>query len=124
MQILGDRLQDAIVRLVIAQKIAALARGYSGVRYEVIEALVRLMNANVMPCIPAQGSVGASGDLAPLAHLAALMIGEGSARIDGRVVDAGDALAAVGLMPLELALLTSSELFLASVPKSSGLAAA
>src|SRR5437763_9010568 len=99
----GPLLDDAIVRLVIAQKIAALARGYSGVRYEVIDALVKLLNANVMPCIPAQGSVGASGDLAPLAHLAALLIGEGSARIDGRVVDAGDALAAAGIAPLKLA---------------------
>jgi len=99
----GPLLDDAIVRLAIAQKIAALARGYSGVRYEVIDALVKLMNANVMPCIPAQGSVGASGDLAPLAHLAALLIGEGSARIDGRVADAGNALAAAGIAPLTLA---------------------
>src|SRR5439155_16375238 len=98
----GPLLDDAIVRLVIAQKIAALARGYSGVRYEVIDALVKLLNANVMPCIPAQGSVGASGDLAPLAHLAAVLIGEGSARIDGRAVDAGDALAAAGIAPLKL----------------------
>src|SRR5438034_8667175 len=86
----GPLLDDAIVRLTIVQKIAALARGYSGVRYEVIEALVRLMNANVMPCIPAQGSVGASGELAPLADLAAVLIREGSTRIDGRVVDAGN----------------------------------
>src|SRR5438874_2781306 len=99
----GPLLDDAIVRLVIAQKIAALARGYSGVRYEVIEALVRLMNANVMPCIPAQGSVGASGDLAPLAHLAAVLIGEGSARLNGQTVNARAALPAAALSPLELA---------------------
>ena len=98
----GALLDDAIVRLVMALKIAALARGYSGVRFGVIDAIVKLLNANVMPCIPAQGSVGASGVLAPLAHLAALLIGAGSARFDGRIVDAGTALAAAGLAPLEL----------------------
>src|SRR6266542_2800752 len=61
----GALLDDAIVRLVIALKIASLARGYSGVRYDVLEALEKLLAAGVMPCIPAQGSVGASGDLAP-----------------------------------------------------------
>src|SRR5439155_22645489 len=82
----GPLLDDAVVRLIVVLKIAALARGYSGVRYEVIEALEKLLATSVMPCIPAQGSVGASGDLAPLAHLAALLIGEGFARVDGRVV--------------------------------------
>jgi len=99
----GALLDDAVVRLTIAQKIAALARGYSGVRYEIIDALVKLLNANVLPCIPSQGSVGASGDLAPLAHLAALLIGEGSARVDGEVVGASAALAAAGIAQLELA---------------------
>ena len=99
----GPLLDDAVVRLVLAQKIAALSRGHSGIRFEVIDALVRLLNAAVMPCIPAQGSVGASGDLAPLAHLSALLIGEGSARIDGRVVDAGTALGEAGLAPITLA---------------------
>src|SRR5437763_6381728 len=61
------------------------------------------MNANVMPCIPAQGSVGASGDLAPLAHLAAVLIGEGSARLNGQIVNAREALSAAALSPLELA---------------------
>ena len=99
----GPLLDDAVVRLILAQKIAALARGYSGVRFEVIDGLVKLLNADVLPCIPSQGSVGASGDLAPLAHLAALLIGTGSARVKGRVVDAGYALAASGIQPLELA---------------------
>ena len=62
-------LDDGVVRLVVAIKAASLARGHSGVRWAVIEALVALANAGVMPCIPSQGSVGASGDLAPLAHL-------------------------------------------------------
>ncbi len=65
----GALLDDAVVRLVIALKAASLARGHSGVRWSVIEALVALANAGIVPCIPAQGSVGASGDLAPLAHL-------------------------------------------------------
>jgi histidine ammonia-lyase len=98
----GPLLEDAVVRLVIALKIAALARGHSGVRWEVIETLVRIHNAGVMPCIPAQGSVGASGDLAPLAHLSTVLIGEGSARFGGRVLKGGDALAAAGIAPLVL----------------------
>jgi histidine ammonia-lyase len=98
----GPLLDDAVVRLVIALKIVALARGYSGVRYDVIEALQRLLAAGVMPCIPAQGSVGASGDLAPLAHLAAVLIGEGSARFDGRVMEASAALAGAAIAPLHL----------------------
>jgi len=99
----GPLLDDAVVRLVIMLKIAALARGYSGVRYGVIEALEKMLAAGVMPYIPAQGSVGASGDLAPLAHLAALLIGEGSARVDSRVLSASAALAVAGFAPLELA---------------------
>jgi histidine ammonia-lyase len=99
----GPLLDDAVVRLVIALKIAALARGYSGVRYDVVEALEKMLVAGVTPCIPGQGSVGASGDLAPLAHLAALLIGEGTARLGGRVLDARAALAVAGIVPLELA---------------------
>ena len=98
----GALLDDAVVRLVIALKAASLARGHSGVRWSVIEALVALANAGVVPCIPGQGSVGASGDLAPLAHLAAVLIGEGDAKVAGRVVPARDALAAEGLEPLLL----------------------
>src|SRR5947207_11630961 len=99
----GPLLDDAVVRIIIVLKIAALARGYSGVRYGVIEVLEKLLAAGVMPCIPAQGSVGASGDLAPLAHLAALLIGEGSARVDGRVMAASAALAVAGIAPIDLA---------------------
>ena len=99
----GPLLDDAVARIIIVLKIAVLARGYSGVRYAVIDALEKLLAADVMPCIPAQGSVGASGDLAPLAHLAALLIGEGSARVDGRVMKASAALAAAGMTPIDLA---------------------
>src|SRR5215471_10616395 len=98
----GPLLDDAIVRLVIALKVASLARGYSGVRWRVIDALVALANSNVVPCIPAQGSVGASGDLAPLAHLTGILIGEGDARIDGVAMPARVALARAGLKPVSL----------------------
>ena len=99
----GALLDDAVVRLVIALKVASLARGHSGVRQSVIDALVDLHNRGVVPCIPAQGSVGASGDLAPLAHLASVLIGEGTACVGTRVLAGRDALAAVGLAPIELA---------------------
>ena len=98
----GPLLDDAIVRLIMALKVASLARGHSGVRWSVIDALVALANSNVVPCIPAQGSVGASGDLAPLAHLTAVLIGEGEASIDGVAMPAGAALARAGLRPVVL----------------------
>jgi histidine ammonia-lyase len=98
----GALLDDAVVRLVIALKVASLARGHSGIRWQVLEALVDLANAGIVPCIPAQGSVGASGDLAPLAHLSAVLIGEGEAKVDGCVVPARDALAQAGLAPIAL----------------------
>ncbi len=99
----GKLLSDAVVRLVMALKIAALGQGYSGVRPELVEALVRLVNAEVYPCVPGQGSVGASGDLAPLAHLGAVLLGEGEVRIDGEIRSAADGLARAGLAPLVLA---------------------
>ena len=99
----GALLPDSIVRLVIALKIVGLARGFSGVRLVVIEALLGFLRAGVMPCIPAKGSVGASGDLAPLAHLAACLIGEGSARYQGEILPAAEALQRAGLTPLVLA---------------------
>jgi histidine ammonia-lyase len=98
----GPPLEDSIVRLALLLKIAALARGYSGVRFEVIDALVRLFNAGAVPLIPSQGSVGASGDLAPLAHLARVLIGEGEARIGGETLPAQTALERAGVAPLAL----------------------
>ena len=98
----GPLLDEAVVRLIVALKAASLARGHSGVRWSVIEALVALANSAVVPCIPAQGSVGASGDLAPLAHLSAVLIGEGEASIDGRVMPAREALAQASLSPVTL----------------------
>jgi histidine ammonia-lyase len=99
----GPLLNDTIVRLIIALKLVGLARGFSGVRPAVIEALENLLRAHIMPCIPAKGSVGASGDLAPLAHLAATLIGEGRARLHGEIMPAAAALARAGLQPLQLA---------------------
>jgi histidine ammonia-lyase len=99
----GELLDDRIVRLVVALKIVGLARGHSGVRRVVIEALLGLLRAGVVPCIPAKGSVGASGDLAPLAHLAACLIGEGEARYGGEILPAAEALRQAGLAPLVLA---------------------
>ena len=98
----GPLLDDAVVRLVTALKVASLARGHSGVRWSVIDALVALANSNVVPCIPAQGSVGASGDLAPLAHLTGVLIGEGVARVDGVTMPARAALSRAGLEPVSL----------------------
>ena len=99
----GLLLDDVSVRLILALKAASLARGYSGVRAIVIDALLALYNAGVMPCIPSKGSVGASGDLAPLAHMTLALMGEGEVRVDGRIVPAVDGLAKAGLQPLVLA---------------------
>src|SRR5579862_2152588 len=71
----GPLLPDAVVRLVLLLKIASLVKGYSGVRLETVEALIALLEHEVYPCIPGKGSVGASGDLAPLAHLSAALLG-------------------------------------------------
>jgi histidine ammonia-lyase len=98
----GPLLDDAVIRLVLVLKIASLARGHSGVRYEAVDALVRMLNAELVPRIPSQGSVGASGDLAPLAHLAGVLIGEGEARVKGVTLSAGDALRKAGFEPLRL----------------------
>jgi histidine ammonia-lyase len=98
----GEPLPEKIVRLVLALKVASLARGRSGVRRVLIERLLDLLTKNVLPEIPSQGSVGASGDLAPLAHLAAVLIGEGFAREKGERHSGKDALAMAGLTPLQL----------------------
>jgi histidine ammonia-lyase len=98
----GPALDDDVVRLILALKITSLARGFSGVRPVVIERLLDLFNAGILPEIPEKGSVGASGDLAPLAHLSAVLIGEGHARLGGRRLSGGEALRAEGLEPLAL----------------------
>ena len=98
----GPLLDDAIVRLIMLLKINSLGRGHSGVRLQVIEHLLQMLNAGVIPCIPSQGSVGASGDLAPLAHLSCTLIGVGEVRYKGVLQPAGQALSSIGLEPLKL----------------------
>lgn len=97
----GDPLPEPVVRLVLALKAASLAQGASGVQAATVRLLVGMLERGVMPVIPAQGSVGASGDLAPLAHLAAVLIGEGEAVVAGRRMDGAAALAQAGLQPVE-----------------------
>jgi histidine ammonia-lyase len=98
----GDALPDGVVRLILATKAVSLARGHSGIRPAIVDALLALANANVLPVIPAKGSVGASGDLAPLAHLSCVLIGEGQAKVDGKVVSGAEAMRSVGLTPFVL----------------------
>ncbi|ARP80006.1 histidine ammonia-lyase [Bordetella genomosp. 8] len=99
----GSPLSAGVTRLVLATKAISLARGHSGVRPELAEALLALFNAGILPVIPAKGSVGASGDLAPLAHLACVLIGEGAATgPDGAVMSGAQALATLGLEPFVL----------------------
>lgn len=99
----GEALDDAMVRLVMLLKVNSLARGFSGIRRKVIDALIALINAEVYPHIPLKGSVGASGDLAPLAHMSLVLIGESRARHRGEWLPAAEALAVAGLEPLTLA---------------------
>jgi histidine ammonia-lyase len=99
---LGEDLSVPVVRLAMATKVVGLARGHSGVRRIVVERLLALLEAGAIPCVPSQGSVGASGDLAPLAHIAAAMMGQGRILLRGSVLPAGEALGALGLEPLTL----------------------
>lgn len=100
---IGEPLDDDIVRLMMVLKINSLARGFSGIRLSVIEALIALVNAGIYPWIPAKGSVGASGDLAPLAHMSLTLLGEGKARYRGEWLPAATALQKAGLAPVTLA---------------------
>jgi len=99
----GEDLDDEIVRLVMLMKVVALAEGFSGVRVELVELLCGMINHNIYPRIPSRGSVGASGDLAPLAHMAGALIGEGEVRVNGSLMSAVDALDVAGLEPIQLA---------------------
>jgi histidine ammonia-lyase len=99
---MGEPLPPAVVRLVLALKIASLAQGASGVRWAVLELLGRLLALDLLPVIPGKGSVGASGDLAPLAHMALPLIGEGHVLRGGEVVPSAQALREAGLEPLVL----------------------
>ena len=98
----GKLMKESTVRLMMTLKINSLARGFSGIRLEVIEALITLVNAEVFPCIPEKGSVGASGDLAPLAHMSTVLLGEGEATHQGERLSGKEGLAIAGLQPIIL----------------------
>jgi len=98
----GEPLQPAVVRLMLAIKAASLARGHSGVRPVVIDTLLAVHNAGLVPCVPSQGSVGASGDLAPLAHMTLALMGEGEFLVDGQRQPAAAVLRSMNLQPLQL----------------------
>jgi len=100
---LGDPLSDSESRAMLLLRANVLAKGHSGVRPELVQLLIAMLNNGVHPIIPAKGSVGASGDLAPLAHLALVVIGEGEAVYQGQRQPGPEALAAAGLSPLQLA---------------------
>jgi histidine ammonia-lyase len=98
----GPPVEDEVVRAMVLLRARSLAMGWSGVRLEVVEGLLDLLNHGITPVVHEHGSLGCSGDLAPLAHVALVLMGEGEARVDGAVVDAAEALTRAGLAPLEL----------------------
>ena len=98
----GALFSPAETRAIMLARVNALSRGYSGIREELIELLIAALNRNVLPEIPSEGSVGASGDLVPLAHMAGLLVGIGYAQVDGKRWPAADALRNVGLAPIVL----------------------
>src|SRR5262249_53852868 len=98
----GDPYPDEVVRAAMVLRANALAKGYSGARVETVELLIECLNRGLLPYVPSRGSVGASGDLAPLAHLALPLIGEGEAWVEGERMSGQDALSRVGLEPITL----------------------
>src|SRR5947208_3062481 len=98
----GEPYPDEVVRAAMLLRSNALAKGYSGARVETVELLIECLNRGVVPHVPSRGSVGASGDLAPLAHLALPLVGEGEASVDGERLPGAEALARVGLEPIGL----------------------
>jgi histidine ammonia-lyase len=98
----GPELGEEVIHLVLALKVIALARGYSGVRREIVQMLADLLRHGVYPCVPSKGSVGASGDLTPLAHLSAILIGVGEVVHRGQRMPAAEGLAVAGHEPIEL----------------------
>jgi len=98
----GPLLSDEIVRGTILLRANVLAKGFSGVRLKVVQLLLELLNRDILPLIPSKGSVGASGDLAPLAHLATILLGEGEVKYNGKIQKTSDVFKETGLKPLEL----------------------
>ena len=99
----GDLIADNVVRLILLMKIGSLSRGFSGIRRSVIDAMIAMFNAGITPCIPVKGSVGASGDLAPLSHMTLALLGEGNVRVNGELVPALQALQHAKITPVVLA---------------------
>lgn len=99
---MGRWLQAEQARAVLCARLASLAQGYSGVRIELLQQLVNCINAGMVPCIPEEGSVGASGDLTPLSYVAAMLIGEREVMLDGATLPARDALARLDMRPMDL----------------------
>ncbi|MFL6215370.1 MAG: histidine ammonia-lyase [Blastocatellia bacterium] len=99
---IGEPLNDGVVRAMMLQRANVLAKGHSGCRVEVIETLIAMLNAGVHPVVPSRGSVGASGDLAPLAHLALVVIGEGETNYQTQRIPGGEAMRRAGIAPLTL----------------------
>src|SRR5262249_2144714 len=98
----GEPMGESVVRLILLLKATSLARGFSGIREEVIDLLLAFYNRGLLPVIPSQGSVGASGDLAPLAHLCLPLVGQGEVFWQGQRLGAAEGLAAAGLQPVQL----------------------
>ena len=122
----GAPLQPAVVRLMLALKAASLARGASGVREDLVDTLLAVHNAGLVPFVPSQGSVGASGDLAPLAHMTLALIGEGEFVLDGARRPAAACLREAGITPLKLAakeglaLINGTQVSTARIQKENG----
>ncbi|WP_404341305.1 histidine ammonia-lyase [Pseudoalteromonas mariniglutinosa] len=100
---IGEYMDDSTVRLMMTLKINSLSRGFSGIRLKVIAFFIQLLNSDVYPCVPKKGSVGASGDLAPLSHMCLPLLGEGEMRHQGRIITAAEGLKIAGLEPMTLA---------------------
>ncbi len=98
----GNNIPDEIARLMILFRINSIAKGYSGVRLELIETFIEFFNSGIIPLIPSQGSVGSSGDLAPLSHLALTLIGEGLCKLNGKTMSSKSAMVKCGIKPVEL----------------------
>ncbi len=98
----GPLVSPEIVRLMLATKVKALCKGFSAVEWSTVEALNALLDADILPEVPSMGSLGASGDLAPLSHLTLVMLGEGRAQVHGKTLSGGEALAMKGLKPVVL----------------------
>ena len=99
----GERLPEDVCRAIMLLSINSLSKGYSGIRAETVEGIVALLNNDIYPMVPCKGSVGSSGDLAPLAHVAAVLLGEGMVVVDGKEVPCAPVLAQAGIKPKALA---------------------